>query len=104
VSYVGKAVDGKLDLMVLIGRQPTITTNCCIFTLKMATAVFAETLHNSRHTMRFDPKAEAIQTTTLFVPTDTTVFSGLWRVFMNNTEEDIWTQGRRRSESLDEFT
>jgi hypothetical protein len=67
--YIGQAVGGELDLMVLIGgaeeradiqweksmwmrkRLPE-PPNLDTFTLKMATAMFAEKLDNSQHSTR----------------------------------------------------
>jgi hypothetical protein len=88
--YIGQAVGGELDLMVLIGGAEkwaaiqldlsmcsstpisTMKSNClpyirlpkipshCIFTLKMTTAVFAEMLDNSQHSTQHIPKLHCL--------------------------------------------
>jgi hypothetical protein len=47
--YIGQPVGGELDLLVLIGGA----------TLKMASAIFAETLDNSQHSTRLIPDSQS---------------------------------------------
>jgi hypothetical protein len=75
--YIGQAVGGELDLMMLIGgveeqaaiQLEVITTyflpyirlpkmpSHYVLTLKMGTAVFAEILDNSQHSVQLIPKS-----------------------------------------------
>jgi hypothetical protein len=52
--YIGQAVGGKLDLMVLIGEAEEP-----VFTLKMATVMFAEILDNFQHLMWLISKSQS---------------------------------------------
>jgi hypothetical protein len=55
--YIGQEIGGELDLMVLIGGEEERAPNDYTFVLKMATAVFAETLDNSQHSTRLIPES-----------------------------------------------
>jgi hypothetical protein len=54
--YVGQAEGRTFDVMELIGGAEELAA---IFTLKMATGVFVETLDNSKHSTRLIPESRS---------------------------------------------
>jgi hypothetical protein len=90
--YIGQAVCGELDLMVLIGgAEERDEPNHYTFTLKMVTAMSAETLDNSQHSTRLIPESLSCTSFTM---------TALWGEMFGQVTEELVGGGRNQHKSV----